>query len=591
MEQPRFITNEIIDHLPKHLSQYIIPQPYNEYTAQNQATWRYIMRQNVKHLSHFAYGSYLDGLRKTGVCIEEIPEMYGMNRILKEIGWAAVSVDGFIPPQAFMEFQKHHVLVIAADMRTIEHIKYTPAPDIVHEAAGHAPIIADEEYADYLQLFGAIGTRAFSSAQDHEIYEAIRHLSIIKENPNTSLDAIKEAEQTIDQLTAKTQSASEMARIRNLHWWTVEYGLIGTVDDFKIYGAGLLSSIGESVSCMDKRVKKITYSIEAADRAFDITNRQPQLFVAKSFKHLIDVLLEFEAQMAWKRGGEYGLNCFKNSANLGTAVYDSGLQVSGVLMDFLLQDAQPAYLQFTGPTALSFGDIQLANHSKNYHAEGFGSPVGLLAGATKSLHLYTLEELEELGVRIGNSVNLSYKSGVNVQGVVKNILYKGKNPIIISFDQCRVVLGSKVLFEPEWGTYDMAVGSKIVSCFAGVADGVNYGHELIPPKEKTQKITYSERQQQLFDLYGQVRQIRHQAGDRTQLSIIFNQLVAIFPNDWLLPLEILEIVTHYGVSPNLEKAIRQHLLSLQSTYPELIQDGLELIDKKFPLLFEEGIVA
>jgi phenylalanine-4-hydroxylase len=39
---------------------------------------------------------------------------------------------------------------------------------------------------------------------------------------------------------------SEMAQIRNLHWWTVEYGLIGT-DNPKIYGAGLLSSIGESV--------------------------------------------------------------------------------------------------------------------------------------------------------------------------------------------------------------------------------------------------------------------------------------------------------------------------------------------------------
>jgi phenylalanine-4-hydroxylase len=33
--------------------------------------------------------------------------MYGMNRILTEIGWAAVAVDGFIPPNAFMEFQAY----------------------------------------------------------------------------------------------------------------------------------------------------------------------------------------------------------------------------------------------------------------------------------------------------------------------------------------------------------------------------------------------------------------------------------------------------------------------------------------------------
>ena len=111
--------------------------------------------------------------------------MDGMNRILKEIGWAAVSVDGFIPPNAFMEFQAYNVLVIASDMRTINHIEYTPAPDIIHEAAGHAPIIANPEYAEYLRRFGEIGSKAISSAKDYEMYEAIRLLSILKENPNS----------------------------------------------------------------------------------------------------------------------------------------------------------------------------------------------------------------------------------------------------------------------------------------------------------------------------------------------------------------------------------------------------------------------
>mgnify|MGYP000371157777 CR=1 FL=1 len=89
--------------------------------------------------------------------------MEGMNRILKDIGWAAVSVDGFIPPNAFMEFQAYNVLVIASDIRTINHIEYTPAPDIIHEAAGHAPIITNPEYAEYLRRFGEIGSKAISS--------------------------------------------------------------------------------------------------------------------------------------------------------------------------------------------------------------------------------------------------------------------------------------------------------------------------------------------------------------------------------------------------------------------------------------------
>ena len=72
-----------------------------------------------------AHHSYSKGLEVTGISIDKIPRMDGMNRILKEIGWAAVSVDGFIPPNAFMEFQAYNVLVIASEMRTINHIAYT----------------------------------------------------------------------------------------------------------------------------------------------------------------------------------------------------------------------------------------------------------------------------------------------------------------------------------------------------------------------------------------------------------------------------------------------------------------------------------
>ena len=186
-----FELNEVTKKLPKHLHKFVVQQPYEEYTAQNQAVWRYVMRMNVDYLSKVAHKSYITGLEKTGISVENIPYMEGMNRILKEIGWAAVSVDGFIPPNAFMEFQAYNVLVIASDMRTINHIEYTPAPDIIHEAAGHAPIIANPEYAEYLRRFGEIGSKAISSAKDYEMYEAIRLLSILKEDPNSSEKEIR----------------------------------------------------------------------------------------------------------------------------------------------------------------------------------------------------------------------------------------------------------------------------------------------------------------------------------------------------------------------------------------------------------------
>ena len=155
-----FESNELIDRLPKHLNQFIKPQNYEDYTPINQAVWRYVVRKHVRYLSHNAHESYLKGLEKTGIEIDRIPSMYGMNRILKEIGWAAVAVDGFIPPHAFMEFQAYQILVIASDIRQLEHIEYTPAPDIIHESAGHAPIIANPDYAEYLRRLGDIGAKA-----------------------------------------------------------------------------------------------------------------------------------------------------------------------------------------------------------------------------------------------------------------------------------------------------------------------------------------------------------------------------------------------------------------------------------------------
>ena len=93
-----------------------------------------------------------------------------------------------------------------------------------------------------------------------------------------------------------------MAKIRNLHWWTVEYGLIGDVNNPKIYCAGLLSSIEESQACLEKSVKKIPYSIDAAHVNFDITNTPPQLFVIPDFSKLSFYLAEFATTMAVRNG-------------------------------------------------------------------------------------------------------------------------------------------------------------------------------------------------------------------------------------------------------------------------------------------------
>src|SRR5205809_2696080 len=349
--------NPAVASLPKHLLQFAVDQRYEDYTSVDHAVWRFIMRQNTFFLREYAHKVYFQGLLDTGISFERIPRIQEMNDILGKIGWGAVAVDGFIPPVAFMEFQAYKVLVIACDMRQIHHIEYTPAPDIVHEAAGHAPIIVVREYSNYLQRFGEIGAKAMSSKKDFELYQAIRHLSILKEQPNSDPKEVEGATRLVEHRQKTLGEPSEMALLSRLHWWTVEYGLIGTFENPKIYGAGLLSSIGASVSCLKPHVKKLPYSIEALKTPFDITTKQPQLFVCRDFKHLRDVLEEFASKMAYQVGGFEGINKAIECRNTATCEYSSGLQVTGVFNEVMVDPSNnPIYLRTTGKSALAFKD-------------------------------------------------------------------------------------------------------------------------------------------------------------------------------------------------------------------------------------------
>src|SRR5919197_1160156 len=370
-------SNAAVAACPKHLLQFAVDQRYDDYTSVDHAVWRFIMRQNIFFLREYAHKVYFQGLLNTGISFDRIPRIQEMNDILAKIDWGAVAVDGFIPPAAFMEFQAYKVLVIACDMRQIQHIEYTPAPDIVHEAAGHAPIIVDREYSNYLQRFGEVGAKAMQSRKDFELYQAIRHLSILKEQPNSDPKEVEEATREVERRFKNLGKPSEMALLSRLHWWTVEYGLIGTMENPKIYGAGLLSSIGESVSCLEPAVKKIPYSIDAMNQPFDITTKQPQLIVCRDFQHLRDVLEEFASTMAFKVGGLEGINKAIECQNTATCEYSSGLQVSGVFTEIITdENSSPIYLRTSAKTALAFRDRELEGHGIDYHKDSFGSPVG-----------------------------------------------------------------------------------------------------------------------------------------------------------------------------------------------------------------------
>jgi len=578
-----FELNEVTKKLPKHLHKFVVKQPYEEYTAQNQAVWRYVMRMNVDYLRKVAHKSYMDGLHKTGISVENIPHLSGMNRILKEIGWAAVSVDGFIPPSAFMEFQAYNVLVIASDMRTIHHIQYTPAPDIIHEAAGHAPIISNPEYAAYLRRFGEIGSKAISSSADYEMYEAIRLLSILKEDPNTSEKAVKDAQEKVEYLQKNMGELSEMAQIRNLHWWTVEYGLIGSLEAPKIYGAGLLSSIGESALCMEDNVQKVAYSIEAATVNFDITKPQPQLFVTPNFAYLSSVLEEFANTMAIRKGGLRGVQKLINSGAIGTIELTTGVQISGIFTKVIHhKNNQVAYFQTTGSTALANRDKELISHGITRHKNGFGSPVGKLKGINLPIEDMSPRDLKAYGIYEDELMRLEFESGIIVKGkpITGTRDLRGK-VLIISLDQCTVTYHEEVLFRSDWGVYDMVIGKEVVSAFGGPADPASFLGLGKVSEIKTHKISYTKKEQLLNGLYEKVKTMRDEkTSTEIKITAIFNQLKSQFQTDWLLNLELYELAlqNNYFIKDTiLEKLIE---LKQHDRYTKLIQNGLVLCEKQ-----------
>ena len=572
-------SNELIDRLPKHLKQFIKPQNYEDYSPINQAVWRYVMRRLLKYLTEVAHSSYLSGLEKTGVSIQEIPNMYGMNRILKEIGWAAVAVDGFIPPNAFMEFQAYKVLVIASDIRQLENIEYTPAPDIIHESAGHAPIIANPDYAEYLRRLGDIGSKAILSKHDMDLYEAVRKLSILKEAEGISEKEIHTVEMEIHSLQSKKVELSEMSQMRNLQWWTVEYGLIGDLNNPKIYGAGLLSSIGESISCLKSDVKKIPYTLAAAQQPFDVTKPQPQLYVTPNFPHLMEVLEEFADTLSLRRGGKEGIQKLIESQMVGSIELTTGLQVSGKFSKIKLDNNNKVvFFQTKGPSALAYREKELIGHGISYHENGISSPLGKLKNINLAIEDMGPNDLKTYHFYDGKWLSFEFESGIKVEGLnITGIRNAQGKLILIRLKDCTITYKDEYLFLPEDGIYDMIVGKDIVSAFAGAADSNSFPNLYAESTTLTIKPTKNKAVIKLEKYYGLVRNYRKEKkNDAELLKKLFKEVTTLYPKEWLLFIEIIELSNDV----KLNRLIKNYFDKLISIHPELdslISDGIKLI--------------
>lgn len=566
--------------IPEHLKPYVAHQDPSLYTAMDHAAWRFILKISRAFFSRAAHQKYLDGLKETGISVDRIPKIEEMDECLKAHGWRAVAVNGFIPPAAFMEFQSLGILPIACEMRTLDHLAYTPAPDIVHEAAGHAPIIADPEYAAYLKHYGEVSRKALSSRKDMEVYEAIAHLSVVKEDPRSTPAQIQDAQEKLDRAIESVDFISEATYLARMNWWTVEYGLVGSITDPKIYGAGLLSSVGESYHCLSEQVQKIPFTLDCINTQYDITRPQPQLFVTPSFAELTKVLDEFALQMAFRIGGPTALAKALRHATVSTTVLNSGLQISGLLEKFDVEGDQVPFMRWKGPVQLAFDDQEIADQGPVTHAHGFSTPLGavrLKSGKIlKDLSEATEADFQEMGFVGEARGKITFASGIELTGKRAGTFRKQEKNLIVTFDPCEIRKGSEVLYQEAWGRMDLACGSAIPSVFGGAADRAAYmrATKTNDYAAKKHKSNLTEENRELNRLYERFAAARAKK-DSKEMGAVLADLDRGFPEDWLLRMEFLDAQKELKLSNDWDGRIREKLTAIAKTR----KDRSELIDR------------
>ncbi|ADO69104.1 aromatic amino acid hydroxylase [Stigmatella aurantiaca] len=515
-------TERTLARLPAHLRRYVVGQDYASYTPRDQAVWRHILRRLSRHLSDKAHPVYLEGLQATGIGVERIPSLDEMNERLARLNWAAVGVRGFIPPAVFTELQSMRVLAIAADIRTHEHIPYTPAPDIVHESAGHAPILAHARYAEYLQRSGVVGFKSIATVEDQAVFEAIRHLSVVKEDPTSTPAAVEHAQARLEAASQSRRYVSESTQASRLYWWTAEYGLVGSLEQPRLYGAGLLSSIGEAEHCFTPAVKRVPLSLECVRTDYDITRMQPQLFVARDFEHLFEVLEAFEATLSWKRGGDYGLQEAQRARTVNHLVLSDGREITGRVVE-LLPGTRPVAEGLSTALVSLAGPLMLSQNGKS-----LGKP-------WQSLTLVAFGEgkLPEQG-----PFQLELASGLRLEGFAG-----GEGEVL----RLRGSLGGRPLELPSVARLFLGTGLPSVAGgpadpgawdrWFGEMDSFTEGEGEVQARARKADALHPA----LATLYREVRAMResHQVlpGRLEQIS----RAAASFPDDWLLKAEVEEL--------------------------------------------------
>ena len=230
---------------------WTIPQGWDAYTAEDHATWDTLFARQSRLLPGRASNAFLRGLDVLKLSKPGIPDFRELSeRLMALTGWQVVAVPGLVPDDVFFDHMANRRFVAGNFIRRPDQLDYLQEPDVFHDVFGHVPMLADPVFADYLAAYGRGGLRALE------------------------LGALK-----------------QLARI---YWYTVEFGLVAEPEGLRIYGAGIVSSYGESLFALDDQSPhRIAFDMKRVMRTeYRIDDFQQNYFVIPSFDELLRQTVE-----------------------------------------------------------------------------------------------------------------------------------------------------------------------------------------------------------------------------------------------------------------------------------------------------------
>lgn len=223
---------------------FTVEQSWHAYSEADQALWRRLYARQSQLVTEYACAEFAQGLARCD-CSARIPDLDEINaRLTPASGWRLVAVPGFIPDEQFFRHLAARQFPVTVWLRKPEEFDYLVEPDLFHDFFGHVPMLFDRGFGDFMQRYGEQGLRALE--------------------------------------------AGALMLIARLYWYTVEFGLIETDDGLRVYGAGILSSGGETPYAIESPLPhRVRFDMHRCMRTrYMIDDFQKTYFVIRSVDEL-----------------------------------------------------------------------------------------------------------------------------------------------------------------------------------------------------------------------------------------------------------------------------------------------------------------